>query len=46
LYPDFAELLNFSHPFQNNFRVADIRELSPSSSNRDGEHGPLTAYAP
>jgi hypothetical protein len=23
LYPDLAELLNFSHPFQHNFRVAD-----------------------
>jgi hypothetical protein len=23
LYPDLAELLNFSHQFQNNFRVAD-----------------------
>jgi hypothetical protein len=23
LYPDLGELLNFSHPFQNNFRVAD-----------------------
>jgi hypothetical protein len=22
LYPDLAELLNFSHPFQNNFRIA------------------------
>ena len=24
LYPDLAELLNFSHPFQNKFRVATI----------------------
>ncbi len=23
LYPDLAELLNFSHPFQNNFRISD-----------------------
>jgi hypothetical protein len=23
LYPDLAGLLNFSHPFQHNFRVAD-----------------------
>jgi hypothetical protein len=23
LYPDLAELLNFSHAFQNNFRIAD-----------------------
>jgi len=30
LYPDLAELLNFSHPFQNNFRVADIHDKSVS----------------
>jgi hypothetical protein len=24
LYPDLAELLNFSHPFQNNFRFGAI----------------------
>lgn len=25
LYPDLAGLLNFSHPFQHNFRVADYK---------------------
>jgi hypothetical protein len=26
LYPDLAELLNFSHAFQNNFRIANYSQ--------------------
>jgi hypothetical protein len=34
LYPDSAGLLNFSHPFQHNFRVADNPGATPFNGHK------------